>query len=115
MAMKLKPAALLAILPLLAACVATPSQYARDVGVNPATDCRVFPITQHMWRDAYPGLLNAQVDPDWMYPVYAGLGTTTWLVATPFLPLVDLLVAPLWMGQGCTWDNTWQDIQKVPG
>lgn len=105
----------MAALLLLDACVTAPSKYARPSGVNPANDCRVFPITQYMWREGYSGLLNAQVEPDWMYPAYAGAGTVTWLMATPFLPVIDALTMPLWAGQTCTWDKTLEDIKQIPG
>ena len=112
----MKQAALaMAALALLNGCAATPSKYARPSGVNPANDCRLFPVTQYMWRDAYPGLLDAEVQPEWFYPAYAGIGTLAWVVVTPFLPVVDALVLPLWAGQDCTWENTAKDIQKISG
>jgi hypothetical protein len=92
---------------LLSACVAQSIKYPENTGTNPARECQVMPITRHMLVDAYPSMLDNTVEPGWLFPAYAGLGTISWLVATPFFPVADLLTAPLRAGQACTWEKAY--------
>jgi hypothetical protein len=93
---------------MLGACAsqpATPRQPAPSVkpaGINPALDCGVLPVTEYLWGPAYRNMLHAKVDPDWAYPAYVGLSTGGWVLATAFVPGVDLLLLPMRLGQDCS-------------
>lgn len=99
--MKNKIPALL-MLGLLGACASQPPQSAQRAGVNPVLNCGVFPVTEYLWTDGYQKLLDTKATPDWAYPAVIGIGTATWVLVTPFAPLVDILVAPSRIGEPCT-------------
>lgn len=102
-----------AALALLSACATHPSQYKTPSGVNVARECQAMPMTRYMWQDAYSNMLNTKADPDWLYPAMAGGGTITWLMAMPFVPVMDVLVAPLWATQPCAWENTGKSLGVI--
>lgn len=86
---------------LLGAC-ATPPQPAQRAGVNPVLNCGVLPVTEYLWGEGYRKMLDTRIEPEWVYPAYVGLGTGGWVLMTPFVPLVDLMVVPLRIGEPCT-------------
>jgi hypothetical protein len=69
----------------------------------PATQCRVLPITQYVWREGYPKMMDSFDQKDALYPLYVGLGTLSWAGVTPLLFPVDLIMLPLTLYgyQGC--------------
>jgi hypothetical protein len=69
----------------------------------PATQCRVLPIAQYVWREGYPKMLDSFDRKDALYPLYVGLGTLSWAGVTPLLLPVDLIMLPLTLYgyQGC--------------
>jgi hypothetical protein len=92
----------LLILGLLNACASRPPQEPQLSAPNPATQCAVLPITQYVWTEGYSKMLSASDQQSWFYPVYAGLGTLSWMTVTPFLPVMDILVIPLRITQPCS-------------
>ncbi len=99
------PAALVLALGLLGGCATPTAKYAIPSGANPARNCQLMPVMRYMWGYAYRSMLDVTVQPEWVYPAYAGLGTLSWLVITPFFPVADVLTAPLWATQECAWDG----------
>jgi hypothetical protein len=87
---------------MLGACATQPAQPAKRAGVNPALNCGVLPVTEYLWGEGYRKMLDTPVQPEWAYPAYVGLSTGGWALATLFVPAVDILVAPLRIGEPCT-------------
>lgn len=102
--MKTSSKALFALLPalVLGGCASDPVRYPRSSAQNPLQVCQWFPTTRYMWGEGYQAILDTKTEPDWLHPVYVGLGTAVWSAATPFFPVTDLFIAPLWVGKSCS-------------
>lgn len=73
-----------------------PARLATSLTVPPpATQCRVLPVTEHVWREGYPQMLDSFDQKDMLYPLYVGLSTLSWAVITPLLPVADATVLPM--------------------
>lgn len=92
----------LLMLGLLTACASQPASLHKRAGVNPVLNCGVLPVTEYLWTDAYDKLLETKTMPEWAYPAVIGIGTATWVLVTPVVPLVDVMVAPARIGEPCT-------------
>ncbi|WP_348758573.1 hypothetical protein [Candidatus Methylocalor cossyra] len=55
--------------------------------------CGVFPITRHMWTKGYRDILQMPGAPV-MHEAYVAIGTFSWVLATPFFALSDLVAYP---------------------
>jgi hypothetical protein len=86
---------------LLGGCAVNTAPSTTKAGVNPALTCEPMPVTQYLWGPAYQNMLNANVQPEWAYPVYVGLSTTGWAIGSIFAPFTDLLLLPLRAGSPC--------------
>ena len=47
-----------------------------------------------MWKVYREDIIEAKVDPEWLYPAYVGLSSLSWAGGAPFFPVLDLLMAP---------------------